>query len=178
VTIGTGMAIDAVLTATTPLNINARLAPKGLKITGNAGINSLVGTAFADVISGGGGNDSILGGLGKDILTGGTGADIFRFDTTLSITTSPDIITDFSSTDGDVIQLENAVYTGLTTTGTLVATAFANSPIAITSAHRILYDVSNGRLLYDSDGNGSAPSIIFATIGTGLALNNTQFIVT
>jgi Ca2+-binding RTX toxin-like protein len=178
VTIGTGMAIDAVLTATTPLNINARLAPKGLKITGNAGINSLVGTAFADVISGGDGNDSILGGLGKDILTGGTEADIFRFDTTLSITASPDIITDFSSTDGDVIQLENAVYTGLTTTGTLVATAFANSPIAITSAHRILYDVSNGRLLYDSDGNGSAPSIIFATIGTGLALNNTQFIVT
>jgi predicted extracellular nuclease len=42
-------------------------------------VNNLIGTAFADILSGGGGNDRLTGGKGADTLSGGAGADKFMF---------------------------------------------------------------------------------------------------
>lgn len=42
-------------------------------------VNNLIGTEWADTLSGGGGNDRITGGRGEDTLSGGTGADKFMF---------------------------------------------------------------------------------------------------
>ena len=86
VAIGTGTGNSPILTGTTPKNIDANLAPNGLSIFGNSGVNRLRGTVFADfingglgadVINGGSGNDSINGGSGLDIMEGGAGSDVY-----------------------------------------------------------------------------------------------------
>jgi len=194
VTIGTGTTPTVTTGATTALNINAALAPNALTITGNSGANALTGTAFNDTITGnagddslmgGGGNDLLNGGAGNDILTGGAGADLFRVNTVLNATTNVDNITDFEptaiATTTDRIQLENSgtgLFNALTRTGTLAATAFVNSPNTTftTAIQRILYQSTTGNLFYDSDGNGAATSILFATLNPNLTtLNNTHF---
>ncbi len=77
---------------------------------GPAGAVSFVaeGDAGDNVINGTGGNDVIIGGAGKDIVTGGAGADLFVYnDATESGPTqdNADVITDFSSAEGDQIDL-------------------------------------------------------------------------
>ncbi|MEI6029803.1 MAG: cadherin-like domain-containing protein [Synechococcaceae cyanobacterium ELA739] len=186
VSIGTGTAATALTAATTALNINAAAALNGLTITGNDGANALTGTAFADTIIGNGGNDTLNGGLGNDTLSGGAGADIFRFDSVLNANTNVDRITDFTpttvATTTDRIQLENTgvgLFTAITATGTLAATAFINGAAFTTAAQRIRYESTTGNLFYDADGSGIAQaSTLFATLNSGLAMTNTQFVVT
>ena len=60
VSIGTGQAATAISTATTALNIDASLAPNALLISGNAGANVLMGTAYTDTLLGGEGSDIYL----------------------------------------------------------------------------------------------------------------------
>lgn len=87
VVIGTGSAATATTSGTTTLNVDAGGVLQGLTILGNAGINALTGTGFADsisgaagadVINGGAGTDSLNGGAGLDVLTGGLGNDVFQ----------------------------------------------------------------------------------------------------
>jgi Ca2+-binding RTX toxin-like protein len=68
--------------------------------------DTLTGNSAANTINGGAGNDLIVGGQGSDILTGGLGADTFQFLTT-GLDTNFDRITDFSSTQGDKINIQN-----------------------------------------------------------------------
>lgn len=75
VVIGTGTAVAAIATATTAINVDASGAANGLALIGNAGINTLTGTGFADSIDGGAGNDILIGGFGNDTLNGNTGTD-------------------------------------------------------------------------------------------------------
>ena len=77
-------------------------------ITGNSGANMLSGLAGDDTLVGGAGNDKLDGGSGRDILTGGTGADQFVFhDGDLGTTgATADVIKDFSSAEGDKINLQ------------------------------------------------------------------------
>lgn len=68
VSIGTGTTLDSpVRTGTAPKNVDASLAPNGLRILGNNGMNRLRGTQFADWIDGGGGLDTMDGGAGSDV---------------------------------------------------------------------------------------------------------------
>jgi Ca2+-binding RTX toxin-like protein len=169
VTIGTGTAAAAVITGTTALSINAAAAPNGLSLRGNAGINTLTGTSFDDTINGGSGNDTLIGGAG---------IDSFRFDSSLNAVTNVDRITDFSIAQNDGIQLENAVFTALATTGPLAATAFVIGLVATTANQRIMYNSANGFLSYDPDGNGLLGATQFATLTAGLALTSGSFSVT
>jgi Ca2+-binding RTX toxin-like protein len=130
------------------------------------------------IINAGAGNDTLIGGGGNDTLTGGLGADRFRFATAPNATSNRDAITDFSMAQGDIIELENAVFTALTITGPLAASAFVIDAAATTSAHSILYDTSTGALAYDSDGNGATAAIAFATLSSNLFLTSSQFTVT
>ncbi len=84
-------------------------------IWGNAGNNLLNGKVGADSLYGGKGNDTLLGGIGDDVLSGsdgrdqlngGAGADIFEFKGNIGA----DVITDFSKADGDVIALDDALW--------------------------------------------------------------------
>lgn len=198
IVIGTGAEASANSSGNTALNINAAAVTGGLAISGNNGANSLTGGAGADVLSGNSGNDTLIGGsgadalsgdggadllrggLGNDTLSGGGGADLFRFDTALNSSSNVDRIIDFSIGDADRIQLENTgtgLFTALTTTGTLAASAFRVGSSFTNTSQRILYDATSGNLFYDRDGTGSTASIQFATLAPGLNLTNSQFTV-
>jgi serralysin len=73
---------------------------------GGSGNDMLKGGGGADLLSGNDGKDVLIGGSGADLLFGGTGADSFKYmsiaDSTLL---NPDKIADFSSADGDKIDL-------------------------------------------------------------------------
>jgi VCBS repeat-containing protein len=85
VVIGTGTAVAAVTTGTTALNVSAAALTSGIALTGNAGVNILTGTAFADKMDGGEGADVYVINAGTDHLaaeitdTGLTGSDEVRF---------------------------------------------------------------------------------------------------
>jgi len=153
-------------------------------ITGNGGNDALNGGGGNDVISGGGGSDVINGGLGADTLMGGTGNDAFVFNTALG-RGNIDVIVDFSPNangNNDVIRLDNAIFTALTQNGnratTLTAAAFRVGASANTGDQRIIYNSANGELYYDSDGNGGAAAIHFATLQNAPGnVTNNDFVV-
>jgi uncharacterized delta-60 repeat protein len=66
VVIGTGLAATADASATNKLNVNASAVTNALSISGNAGVNTLTGTAFNDTLDGGAGADKLIGGSGND----------------------------------------------------------------------------------------------------------------
>lgn len=73
---------------------------------GNDGDDVLYGDGGRDYVSGGAGNDRLIGGIEYDHLIGGTGADTFQFDdVTHSSAGEPDLILDFSSAEGDLIDI-------------------------------------------------------------------------
>jgi serralysin len=94
------------------------------------------------------------------VLSGGAGSDSFVFNSAL--VGNVDQITDFSAPH-DAIQLENAVFAALTTTGVLSAAAFAVGAAA-DADDRIIYDSNTGALYYDADGTGAGGRVQFATL--------------
>lgn len=77
VVIGTGTGANAIVTATTALNVNASALTNALIMMGNSGANILLGTSYDDFIDGGIGGDKLTGGNGMDTLRGGAGNDIY-----------------------------------------------------------------------------------------------------
>jgi Ca2+-binding RTX toxin-like protein len=146
-------------------------------ITGNAASNRLDGAAANDTLDGGAGNDTLIGGAGNDSLVGGTGRDVFRFDTPLGSSGNVDRIVGFVAAD-DTIQLENAIFTRLTATGTLAEDAFEKGTVAFGTLTRILYDHATGQLWYDSDGTGAAAKVLFATLIGAPPLSAADFVIT
>jgi len=92
------------LTLTGTGNINATGNALGNILTGNSGNNSLFGLSGNDTLDGGDGDDFLSGGNGLDIMTGGAGADTFLFDL-LGAFNNIDTVTDFSTGEGDVINI-------------------------------------------------------------------------
>lgn len=136
------------------------------------------GNTLGNVVVGGAGNNVLNGMGGNDTLTGGAGQDTFAFSTALNATTNVDTITDFVVAD-DTISLENAIFTKLTTTGTLNAAWFKIiGTAALDSNDYILYDKTTGALSYDADGSGAGQAVRIAVLGTNLALTNADFVVT
>ena len=172
-----GLATTQVVNANLSLTLGSGATFE--KVIGGALADRLTGNSLNNSLTGGGGNDTLIGGAGNDTLIGGLGGDTFRFDSSLNASTNRDAITDFSLDQGDTIQLVNAIFTFLPTTGILADSAFFIGATAITADQRILYDSTTGSLAYDADGAGvDSSAISFAMISTGLALTNTSFIVT
>jgi hypothetical protein len=92
-------------TATGTVVIDASGATaNGLAITGSAtGVNTLTGSAQADVIVGGAAIDSITGGAGADTMTGGGAADTFVFAANGSLAGTSDKIADFNTGGSDIL---------------------------------------------------------------------------
>jgi Ca2+-binding RTX toxin-like protein len=146
-------------------------------LTGSSFNDTLTGSSSANTIIGGAGNDVINGGAGNDVLTGGIGADAFVFNFAPNATTNLDTITDFNVVD-DTIQLENSIFTALgLTTGTLSAANFVIGTAAADATDRIIYNSTTGALLYDSNGNVAGGSVQIATLATGLAMTNNDFLI-
>jgi Ca2+-binding RTX toxin-like protein len=140
----------------------------GIDLTGNEIAQTLIGNAGSNILD---------GKEGSDTLSGLSGMDFFVFSTALGAT-NVDTITDFSVV-ADTIQLENAIFTALTTTGTLSPDAFrANTTgLAAAASDRIIYETDTGKLFYDADGSGAGNGIHFATVTDGLAFTNADFVV-
>jgi Ca2+-binding RTX toxin-like protein len=147
-------------------------------LTGSSFNDILVGNSAANILSGGAGNDTLRGAAGNDILAGGAGRDIFVFAAPLNAATNVDRINDFSVAD-DTIQLENAFFTALGTTGVLAVGALQinNSGLASEADDRIIYEADTGNLFYDADGVGGVAGILFGKMTADLPLTNLDFVV-
>jgi Ca2+-binding RTX toxin-like protein len=172
-------SVDYVLTAGSEVEWLSTINAGGttaINLTGNAFSQRVTGNTGDNVLKGGGGNDTLEGYGGNDTLEGNAGNDTFLFNTTLG-SGNVDTIADFTAGE-DRIALENAEFSGLAS-GTLSAAAFvANTTgIATTAAQRIIYETDTGALFFDVDGNGAAAAVQFATLGAGLVLGHTDFLV-
>ncbi len=74
------------------------------RLYGGSGNDMIAGGEGCDVLSGDWGNDTLNGGADNDCLTGGSGADVFVYDDRAF---GNDTITDFSSYQGDRIDMSN-----------------------------------------------------------------------
>jgi Ca2+-binding RTX toxin-like protein len=141
-------------------------------------VENLTLTGTAANASGNSLDNTLAGNSGNNTLTGAEGADTFTFNTALNAASNVDHVTDFASVD--TIGLDNAVFTALSTLGTLAASAFYSAAGA-TSAHdstdRIVYNTTTGALFYDVDGVGGAAAVEFAVIDNHAALTNADFVV-
>ena len=147
-------------------------------LTGSGFDDSLNANASANIINGGEGADTIKPYQGIDTIAGGLGNDNFVFDTALDDITNVDAITDFNVV-ADTIQLENAIFTALTATGTLAASAFKDIVDGPKDADdRIIYNSGTGNLYYDADGSGAAfGNVKFASLANLAELTAADFLV-
>ncbi|TQV85242.1 retention module-containing protein [Exilibacterium tricleocarpae] len=75
-------------------------------LVAGAGDDTLIGDAGNDILFGGDGDDILLGGSGADSLSGGSGADVFAW-AAADADGGTDTIVDFSTADGDVLDLRD-----------------------------------------------------------------------
>ena len=191
-TLDGGNGVDWVQYWNAAAGVSVNLSLKTAQNTGSAGIDTLssienaqgsnyndvlIGSSVANVLTARSGDDMLNGGLGNDTLTGGTGRDTFLFNSAVG-NANVDTITDFVVAD-DTIQLENAVFKSLTTTGALAASAFKifGNGSFIESDDRVIYNSLTGGLFYDADGSESAAAVQIATLGKNLAMTNADFFV-
>ncbi len=161
-------------------------ASAGVSVDLNADANGLQsasgGEADGDVISGFENaygtsyDDTLTGDENANILYGGGGADTFVFNTTLGAS-NVDRILDFNSS-ADTINLDSGIFTGLTL-GFLDASQFlvSDTGLAETADHRLTYESDTGYLRFDIDGAGGAEGLVFASLKTGLSMDETDFFI-
>jgi len=125
------------------------------KLFGLAGIDTLDGGNGNDALDGGNGNDVLIGGQGSDLLIGAAGADRFDFNSMFDslLGGNRDVISDFSSAQGDKIDLASLdANTGLTGNQ---AFSFIGSA-EFTGAGQIRFDAATGAIQCNVDGSLSA----------------------
>ena len=145
-------------------------------LRGDGAGNTIWGRNGNDLVSGRDGDDTLFGGAGNDTLVGGDGSDRYVFDSALSAATNVDRLSDFSVAD-DTVALDGAVFDALPA-GALASAAFFIGSAAHDADDRLIYNATTGALFYDADGNGGAATAVqFATLGSGLALTNNDFVV-
>jgi Ca2+-binding RTX toxin-like protein len=174
-----GAGTDTVSYANATTSVVASLAsPQGNTNNGKGdtytSIENLIGTKYADVLSGDRGANVLSGGLSNDRMTGGEGADSFVFDTRLNKKGNVDTITDFTVAD-DTIWLDTEIFTKAGTVGDLASNAFHSGTAASDASDRIIYDKATGRLYYDADGTGKYGQMLFAIVDKGLNITAADF---
>ena len=129
-------------------------------------IENLTGGKANDVLAGNGRANVLEGGEGSDTLTGNAGADIFVFGEQASTAadTDTDTIADFSSSQGDKIDISAL---GLTAADlhTLLTQANANPSGAATG--KVSYTLNLTGLDWDHDGDGGTTPAVASVDGDG-----------
>ena len=120
------------------------------KIYGGAGADRLLGGDGNDSLSGDAGRDWLDGGAGKDLLTGGLDADVFVF----TKGSSADIVADFKLSQGDSLQLDDALWNNRDLSAAQVVAQYAH--------------VVKGAVLFDF-GGGQSLKLTGVTSLSGLA---------
>jgi VCBS repeat-containing protein len=112
-------------------------------VYGAAGNDTLNGGEGNDRLIGGAGDDVLIGGTGNDVLQGGTGADTFVWrlaDLGNSSSPAHDVVTDFNTAEGDVLNLTDVLSTGYS------LTAVANGGHLVLqiqdASHNMLQDIT------------------------------------
>ena len=143
--------------------------------TGTSGID-LSGNEFVQSITGNAGNNRLEGREGSDTLRGLGGDDTFVFNTKLGAS-NVDTVVDFNVAD-DRFLLSDAIFTTVNT-GILASGYFRSNTtgLAQDSNDHIIYERDTGELYYDSNGNASGGSVLFAKVAVGLSLTNADFSV-
>jgi Ca2+-binding RTX toxin-like protein len=146
-------------------------------LLGGDGIDFLFGEAGNDLIRGGTGNDFLYGGAendrlsgddgddylygdagddvllysnGKDTLTGGLGADTFYFgDESFSNNASVDVITDFSTAQGDTLNVIGQ-FLGVSSINNVAIVA--SDAVVANSAQTLVYSLGSGTVFYNKNG--------------------------
>ena len=116
-----------------------------------------------DTIDGGAGNDTLAGGAGRDTLTGGAGADHFRYNATtdggtIAAQANADHILDFSTAEGDSIDVALAGFVGAgLALGAVPGAQFgsSNSDTFGSASERFHFNTATHTLLYDSNGSNA-----------------------
>ncbi|MBQ7705745.1 MAG: hypothetical protein IJT73_10035 [Selenomonadaceae bacterium] len=90
----------------------------------------LYGNAGNDTLNGGEGNDTLSGGEGNDTLTGGAGADVFVY----RLGEGNDVITDYTASQKDKIQIVNATISSSVTSGTDVIYTIGENTLTVKKA--------------------------------------------
>ncbi len=189
-----GAGTDTVSYVYATAAVTVSLASEAAQATGSSGTDTLIrienltgsnyndqltGNGLDNVLNGGNGNDLLIGGMGNDILTGGAGQDIFRFDALLNSASNRDTIRDFNVRD-DTIELDRGIFTALSEAGTLDPhwlRAGTGCTSAADSDDYVIYNKTTGALYYDADADGPGDAVQIATLSSGLALTNLDFLV-
>lgn len=132
-------------------------------IFGNGGNDQLLAGAGQDRLYGGPGNDALHGQAGQDTMTGGAGSDRFHY---YLPSDGGDRITDFGNGD-DLIYLASEGFgfgPGRLTEARFVSGAGA---VALDAGDRIVFDTSNGKLWFDSNGNSAGGRTLLADLQAG-----------
>jgi len=148
-----GEGTDTVMsTATYTLSANVEnltlTGTSAINGTGNTANNVILGNSGNNSLSGGLGDDSLAGGAGNDTLSGGAGADHFIF----ADGGGTDSITDFSSAEGDKIDLVG-IDADTTTSGDQAFTFIGNSAFH-SVAGELRFAVIAGGVAVQGDTNG------------------------
>jgi Ca2+-binding RTX toxin-like protein len=137
-------------------------------LDGGDGDDHLYGRDGSDSIRGDAGSDFIDGGARKDILIGGNGADTFYF---ASLAEAGDTIADFAPPDMIALSASNF---GVENTEDFDFVAGAGP---ISTKPTIIYESDSGRLLWDSDGQGSAQAVVLTTLTGAPQIGHHDFLV-
>ncbi len=126
---------------------------ENIRLRAEAGEATVFGNDSANLITGNSQSNTIVAGLGIDSLYGKGGADTFVF--AEAGKANADNIWDYSADDR--IALESRFFVGLDDDGdgVLDADAFVVASAATTEGPQMIYNNSDGKLYYDSDGVGA-----------------------
>ncbi len=120
----------------------------------------LEGSGGNDTIIGGSGNDDLTGGVGNDVLTGGAGADRFLY---TEFNHRIDTITDFVAGQ-DSLVFDASAFGGGLIPGILSAAQFVLGSSAADGDDRFIYNNTDGKLFFDSNGNAAGSQVLVATL--------------
>ena len=128
------------------------------QIFGLGGIDTLLGNDGDDILFGGEGDDSLTGGAGDDSLTGGAGEDIFVFNSADG-SGSTDTITDFSLTEGDVLNFADFLQDE------------SDTGVVLANYLNVNFDnaTGNSTITVDSDGAGGYTDLTVVIQGVDLS---------
>lgn len=146
-------------------NDKFRGSPGDDKFDSHKGKDKLLGKGGADSLYGRAGSDVLDGGEGSDTLDGGGGIDTYVFRSAPD-SSATDTIVKFRPNETIELGRKNAFE--VLSKGPLPQDAFLVVGDGVQDDNDyILFDPSLSALYYDSDGNGSAPAIRFATLQAG-----------